>query len=60
LTFDKAACLTQSESVMEGQHEENFLFIDVGTIGIRQLRGTASHGYDDNDHAGSDNNGSSS
>jgi hypothetical protein len=45
---------------VEGQHEENFLFIDVGAIGIRQLRGTASHGYDDNDHAGSDNNGSSS
>jgi hypothetical protein len=60
LIFDKADCLALSESLVEGQHEENFLFIDVGAIfGIRQLRGTASHGDDDNDHAGSNNNGSS-
>jgi hypothetical protein len=59
LIFIKTAGLALSESVVE-EHEEKLLFINVGVIGIGQLRGTASHGDDNNDHAGSDNDGSSS
>jgi hypothetical protein len=59
LIFVKTAGLALSESSVE-EHEEKLLFINLGVIGIDQLRGTASHGDHNNDHAGSDNHGSSS